>query len=1005
MYNSRTIVCNTDYHTDTGMCNIVSRRSSDEISLVYINIRSLVCNFDKLKNYIAQFDVKPDLIALAETKITEKVNQNPLVDIEGYTFIFRKSPDFFGGVGFYISNQLEYKIREDLDITKKGCNCQTLFIEISTKLKRKQVFGIVYRHPRIEYQLFAKEYVKILLQLANEKSNYYIAGDYNIDFLRLTKNRTAETFVDMIYSSGAYMPIDRATRVPIHTEKCCGNGRTNNKKRKKCKLGKGSLIDHVYLNDPHSVKQIGININDMTDHYPIFVVVQTDPSRVRREGVVLRRDYRNFDENIFNYEIKEQFDINDHEHLSNSERFELLQNSITRALDRTAPLRKLTKREKRMGYKPWFKREFKKRLKEKNHMYYLIQNRNKKELIPEYEILKRKLKKDIEKAEKDYYDNLFTKHKNDSKETWKLINNIVNRRKNKATLIKKIKNSCGDTVNDQIQICTIMNNHFVKNGPTLARSIPATNIGASSYLRDPVLESFVMASTNTKEIEGLIIKLKIGKASGPDGISSSTVKKGKIAIATILSRLINESIMEGTYPDCLKKAQVVPIHKKDSKQDLDNYRPISLVPCLAKIYEKVIYTRLSCFLKSKNVLSDKQFGFRSKHSTQHALSHLLDFLTEKIDASETSIAVFLDLSKAFETVNHSILLDKLQNYGIRGLPLKLMRSYLMGRKQRVKSGNHYSEYLDVICGIPQGSTLGPLLFILYINDLPFLANLSTILFADDTCVISSNSDLSILINDINQKLNRINQWFISNKLTVNFSKTNYMIFHGKCRQHFNGRIIMGNTTLKKVSSTKYLGLTIDDKLTWKCHITKLCSKISSCCSFMYKLRYYVPLQSRLYVYYSLFYSHITYGIICWGNALHGVLNPLRIYQNKIIKAMLFKSIFCNVKPLLVQTNLLNIKDLIKLEIAKHVYKFHANNLPTVFNTQYTPVSSVHNYRTRASARNDLAIARTSKDIGKQSMKVKGAEVWNEIPAKIRTLSNIKLFAKEYKAILISKYVN
>ena len=160
MYNSHTIVCNTDYHTDAEMSNIISTRRSDEISLVYINIRSVVKNFDDMKNYIAQFDVKPDILALAETKITKKVNKNPRVEIDGYSFTFRKSSGYAGGVGFYISNQLNYEIRDDLDFSKRGCSYQTLFIEITTKQKRKHIFGVVYRHPRIEYQLFAKEYEK-----------------------------------------------------------------------------------------------------------------------------------------------------------------------------------------------------------------------------------------------------------------------------------------------------------------------------------------------------------------------------------------------------------------------------------------------------------------------------------------------------------------------------------------------------------------------------------------------------------------------------------------------------------------------------------------------------------------------------------------------------------------------------------------------------------------------------------------------------------------------------
>ena len=272
-----------------------------------------------------------------------------------------------------------------------------------------------------------------------------------------------------------------------------------------------------------------------------------------------------------------------------------------------------------------------------------------------------------------------------------------------------------------------------------------------------------------------------------------------------------------------------------------------MVPCIAKIYGKAIYIRLVDFFKTKNILSEKQFGFRSKHSTQHALTHLVDYLTEKIDSSKNSIAVFLDLAKAFETVNHKILLEKLHHYGIRGLPFELMRSYLTGRKQCVKCGEIFSDYLNVVCGIPQGSTLGPLLFILYINDLPFMVNLSTILFADDTCVTSSNSNISILVNDINQMLERLNKWFISNKLTVNYKKTNYMVFLGSRKQRFKGIIKMGDATLKKVSSAKYLGLTLDDNLNWNCHVTELCKNFSKACNMMYKLRYFLPLASRVSV--------------------------------------------------------------------------------------------------------------------------------------------------------------
>ena len=583
--NASNIVCNTDYYTDAQMCKLMSDRQNDEISVLYMNIRSIVCNFDEFTNYIAQFEVKPDIIALSETKITHKVNENPHVDIAGYKFIYSKSSTFFGGVGLYISVKLEYEIREDLDITEKQeCHCETLFIELTSRKKKKHVIGIVYRHPKSQinpnYRKFTSEYEKVLLKLTNEKSNFYITGDFNIDVLLSSKNNNVKKFVDMAYSSGACMPIDRATRVPLHTERCCGN-RRNNKKKKKCNLGKASLLDHVYLNDVNAVKHIGINVKDITDHYPIFFVIKTDTTRMKREGIIYKRNYRNFDEKTFNNEILDHFENNAQWQRSINEQFELLHESILKALDQTAPLRELTKKEKRMEYKPWFNRDFKKRISERDHLYFLIQKRDKKELIPEYETSKRNLKRDIEKAERDYFNELFEKHKKDSKECWKLINTVINKRKNKAVIIKKIRTKGGGCTYDQKQICDIMNNHFVNNGPNLAKKIPSTNVTAKSFLEDPVSQSFVMKPTNQKEIEGLIDKLKTGTACGPYKIAPRTIKNGKCAISFILARLINQSIISGIYPACLKRALVVPLHKKESKELPDNYRPISLVPCIA----------------------------------------------------------------------------------------------------------------------------------------------------------------------------------------------------------------------------------------------------------------------------------------------------------------------------------------------------------------------------------------------------------------------------------------
>ena len=248
----------------------------------------------------------------------------------------------------------------------------------------------------------------------------------------------------------------------------------------------------------------------------------------------------------------------------------------------------------------------------------------------------------------------------------------------------------------------------------------------------------------------------------------------------------------------------------------------------------------------------------------------------------------------------------------------------------------------------------------------------------------------------------LNQWFISNKLTVNFTKTNYIVFSGNGHKNFTGVIKMGTSVLKRVPSIKYLGLMIDERLNWKTHVSYLRSKVSSCCNIMYKLCHLIPLESCISVYYSLFYSRISYGIMCWGSAFHSITNPIRVLQNKIVKSMLFKPIDSRIWPLLAETSILCVNDVFKLEIAKHVHKFHANSLPEVFHDQYSLVSSIHNYRTRSSVNQNLTVSRTVKDIGKRTSTIIGANVWNSIPITTRKLS-LDNFKRSFKTLLLNKY--
>ena len=313
-------------------------------------------------------------------------------------------------------------------------------------------------------------------------------------------------------------------------------------------------------------------------------------------------------------------------------------------------------------------------------------------------------------------------------------------------------------------------------------------------------------------------------------------------------------MLNGVVPLKMKIAKVVPIFKKGDAKLMSNYRPISLLTSFSKLLEKIIYLRTVKFLSMSNVFSQFQFGFREKHTTSHAILHFVDKIANALDNQMHTIGIFLDYSKAFDTVDHNILLSKLDHYGIRGTALNWFKSYLADRKQFVSVNGIDSDLSDVICGVPQGSLLGPLLFILYINDFQYASDVvSVILFADDSNIFLSHKDPKTLLNTINTELHKITTWIHANKLSLNLKKTNYMLFSNSVT-NLPGDISFDNVLINRVNSTKFLGLHIDESLNWKTHINNLCKLLSKNTGVLNRLKLYLPTlfcnEDSLFDYYS-----------------------------------------------------------------------------------------------------------------------------------------------------------
>ena len=290
------------------------------------------------------------------------------------------------------------------------------------------------------------------------------------------------------------------------------------------------------------------------------------------------------------------------------------------------------------------------------------------------------------------------------------------------------------------------------------------------------------------------------------------------------------------------------------------------------------------FLEKNNLLQDKQFGFRSKHSTTHALISLTESIKNFLDKKDIVSGIFIDLEKAFDTVNHSILCDKLNYYGFRGKFNDLIKSYLTNRKQFVSINGYDSTKLDITCGVPQGSTLGPLLFLLYINDLQnSLKFAKSSHFADDTCLTYSNKNPKTLETNLNHDLKNLTQWLRANRLSLNVDKTKLLIFKSKYNKNqYQDMIIkLLGKRLEPSTSVKYLGIHIDHNLSWDCHIKEMNAKLSRTNGILSNLRHYVPKKTMLSVYYALFYSHTTYGSLVWSLTTQKNLDSIFMLQKKV----------------------------------------------------------------------------------------------------------------------------
>ena len=569
----------------------------------------------------------------------------------------------------------------------------------------------------------------------------------------------------------------------------------------------------------------------------------------------------------------------------------------------------------------------------------------------------------------------------------------------------------GTIERDMADVANEFNNYFANIGDVLSKQIK--NTGEKSihtFLKNKTTLTFNFEITTRENVSKVIQRISPKNSTGFDDISTILMKKITPIILDPLTIIINQSLCTGIFPDHLKIAKVTPLFKKGDPHLLDNYRPISLLPAFSKVFEKTVYNQVYKYFDDNKLLYISQYGFRSLHSTELASLEITDRITRDLDDGKIPISVFLDLSKAFDTLNHDILLEKLKYYGITGPALSWFSSYLANREQFVELDDCRSRKESITTGVPQGSILGPLLFIIYMNDLHEVSDkFHAILYADDSNLTSTLCSFNITLTDndfdriqlsrnITAELALIQEWLEINKLSLNIKKTKYMVFHHRQRNinKYIPDIQISGQSIDRVKEFDFLGLTIDENMSWNSHIQKISNKVSRALGIINRLKKFLPTYVLRLLYTSLILPHLQYAVLTWGHKVNRVTK----LQKRAVRIITCSKYNAHTDPLFKSLNLLKLKDIFVISALRLYYKCENKLLPRFFSDIFHPASDHHAHNTRGCT--NLYKPRSHTASGRNCMRFFVPDILNKSPPCITN----KIYTHSYKGFCdyAKKYV-
>lgn len=936
-----------------------------------------VCNKQEQLEAFIDSNSTYQAICISESWITQE--KQDLIHFTGYKMAgsFIRKNQAGGGVCILLQDHIEYKEKRDITNLSLQYRVEVCAVEL---VKENLIIILLYWNGLDEAAFYSR--LKLILNLINKKYSKYnivVGGDFNINILK--RNNKCLKLLNLMSEYNFKQHINKPTRITKTTSRC---------------------LDHIYTNfDDKFIIQTSVEELGFCDHASTSINLKIPQQNINNKTCWYtkkrlynnKKNISNFRQKLSSIEWKNVLKPN----VNINTNYEIFHNILDKLLNENIPKIKIKLRTNFNKY--WITKGIKISCKNKRLLKILTQKTNSPILNQHYKSYEKTLKKCITYSKKLHYINRIKLANNKTKAMWNIIKERTNKNKSKEKVNIKLKINNAE-FSDPQQVSNSFNNFFASIGdpdhtPGSSRPRPCGRSVIS-----PSENSMFLAPVTPQEVQKAIKNLKNKKSFGIDEIPPCLFKECYEELTQPLTLLINQSYSEGIFPSLLKQTIIRPIHKKDKKNDLNNYRPIALLPTASKIFEKIICDRVYKFCEKYKLFDECQNGFRKNRSTTLAVYKYMREIIKILENKQYGIGILLDMTKAYDKVQHNILLNKLYGIGIRGTALNWFASYLQDRQQYVEI-EYYdyntkeiqtirSESKTVNASIPQGSVVGCLLFLIYINDLPKVIKEPCVLFADDISLLTSCKNGTNIHNKLHSILTNTSKWLNEHNLDINFKKTKIMCFHPHQKKPLNINFEFNGTKIECVNNFTLLGLDIDNHVTWKTHIKKIHSKLSSFAYALREVKKTTNIDASLTMYYAYAYAWLNYGIILWGNSPDA--HTLLTMQKKLIRILANIPQYESCKSYFQKYNVLTVPSVYIFEIAKFV-----RNYPEYF-TKLGDLERRYPQRHK----NKLVMLINRLRLNSTSTLIMSIKIYNKLPKQLTEEKKDKLFLSKLKQYLINK---